>query len=80
MLLNISYKDHITNEEVPRMIQAATGEYDELLTLVKRRKLRLFSHVSRCSGLTKTILQDTLKGNRRGRQRKGSDDNIKRWT
>ena len=31
-LLNISYKDHITNEEVRvRKIQAAIGEYDELL-------------------------------------------------
>ena len=39
-LLNISYKDHDTNEEVRRKIQAAIGEYDELLTLVKKRKLR----------------------------------------
>ena len=38
-LLNISYKDHVTNEEVHRKIQAAIGEYDELLTLVKKRKL-----------------------------------------
>ena len=28
-LLNISYKDHVTNEEVRRKIQAAIGEYDE---------------------------------------------------
>ncbi|MES9994348.1 MAG: hypothetical protein ABW098_20555, partial [Candidatus Thiodiazotropha sp.] len=39
-LLNISYRDHITNEEVRRKIQAAIGEYDELLILVKKRKLR----------------------------------------
>ena len=32
-LLNISYKDHDTNEEVRRKIRAAIGEYDELLTL-----------------------------------------------
>ena len=38
-LLNISYKDHVTNEKVRRKIQAAIGEYDELLTLVKKRKL-----------------------------------------
>ena len=31
-LLNISYKDHVTNEEVRRKIQAAIGEYDELQT------------------------------------------------
>ena len=53
-LLNISY--HVTNEEVRRKIQAAIGEYDELLTLVKNRKLRWFGHVSRSSGLAKTIL------------------------
>ena len=29
-LLNISYKDHVTNEEVRRKIQASIGEYDEL--------------------------------------------------
>ena len=43
--LNISYKDRVTNEEVHRKIQAAIGEYDELLTLVKKQKLRLFGHV-----------------------------------
>ena len=68
-LLNISYKDHVTNEEVRRKIQTAIGEYDKLLTLVKKRKLRWFGHVSRSSGLAKTILQGTVKGERkRGRQ------------
>ena len=60
-LLNISYKDHVTNEEVCRKIQTAIGEYDKLLTLVKKRKLRWFGHVSRSSGLAKTILQGTVK-------------------
>ena len=70
-LLNISYKDHVSNEENRRMIQAAIGEYDELLTLVKTRKLRWFGHVSGSYGLTKTILQSTVKGQRkRGRQKK----------
>ena len=43
------------------MSQAAIGEYDELLTLVKKRKLRWFGHVSRSSGLAKTILQGIVK-------------------
>ena len=55
-LLNISYKDHVTNEEVRKKIQAAIGEYDKLLTL---------GHVSRSSGLAKTILQGTVKGKRK---------------
>ena len=39
-LLNISYKDYVTDEEARRKIQAAIGEYDEPLALVKKRKLR----------------------------------------
>ena len=78
-LLNISYKDHVTNEEVRRKIQAAIGEYDELLTLVKKRKLRWFCHVSRSSGLAKIVLQGTVK-RKRGKQKKRWEDNIKEWT
>ena len=59
-LLNILYKDHITNEEVCRKILAAIGEYDEILTLIKKRKLIWFGHVSRSSGLGKTVLQGTV--------------------
>ena len=71
----------MTNEEVHRKIRAATGEYDEPLTLVKKRKLRWFGHVSRSSDLAKTILQGTVKGQRkRGRQKKRWEDNIKEWT
>ena len=55
-LPDISYKNYATNEEVRRKIQTAIGEYDELLTLVKRRKLRWFGHVSGSSGLAKTTL------------------------
>ena len=51
-LLIISYKD-----QVRRKIQAAIGEYVELLALVKKRKLRWFGHVSRSSGLAKVTLQ-----------------------
>ena len=80
-LLSLSYKDHVTNEAVRRKIQASIGEYDELLTLVKKRKLRWFGHVSRSSGLAKTILQGTVKEKRkRDRQKKRWEDNIKEWT
>ena len=76
-ILHISYKDHITNEEVLAKIQQAVGPYKDLLTVVKRRKLQLYGHVSHSSGLAKTILQGTVKGGRRqGRQRKRWEDNI----
>ena len=54
---------HVTNEEVRRKIHASTGEYDELLILVKKRN-------SRTPGLAKTILLGTVTLKRRGRQKK----------
>ena len=76
-ILHISYKDHVTNEEVHAKIQQATGPHEDLLTIVKRRKLQWYGHISRLSGLAKTILRGTVKGGRRqGRQRKRWKDNI----
>ena len=66
--------------EVSRKTQAAIGEHDELLTLVKKQKLGWFGHVSRSSGLAKTILQGTVKGKTKGRQKKRWEDNIKECT
>ena len=54
-LFNIMYKDHVTNKEVCRTIQVAMGEYD-IPDLVKKPKLRWLGHVSKSSGLAKTIL------------------------
>ena len=68
------------NEEVHNRIQNATGEHDDLLTMVKKRKLRWYGHISSSSGMAKTILQGTVKGaRRRGRQKKRWEDNIKEW-
>ena len=39
-ILLISYKDHATNEEVRAKIQQAIGPHEDLLTIVKRRKLQ----------------------------------------
>ena len=51
------------------------------MLIVKRRKLQWYGHVSRSSGLAKTTLQGTEKGERRqGRQRKRWEDNIREWT
>ena len=38
-MLRISYKDHVTNKEVCAKIQHAIGPQEDLLTIVKRRKL-----------------------------------------
>ena len=58
----------------------AIGPYDDLLTTVRHRKLKWYGHVTRSSGLSKTILQGTVPGGRkRGRQKKRWEDNIKEW-
>ena len=77
---NSSYKDHVTNEGVRNRIQNATGVHDDLLTMVKKRKFRWYGHISKSSGMAKTILQGTVKGARRkGREKKRWADNIKEW-
>ena len=81
LILRISYKDHVTIEEVCAKIQEANGSHEDLLTIVNRRKLQWYGHVSCSSGLAKSILQGTVKGGRRqgrrkedvGRQHQGMD-------
>ena len=80
-MLNVSYRDHVTNEEVRSRIQNAVGVHDDLLPMVKKRKLIWYGHISRFSGMVKTILQGTVKGARwRVRQTKRWEDNTKEWT
>ena len=69
------------HDEVRAKIQQAIGPHEDLLTIVKRRKLQLYGHASCSSGLAKTILQGTVKGGRRqGGQRKRWEDNKRKWT
>ena len=76
-ILCISYKDHVTNEEVRAKIQQAIRPLEDLLMIVWSW---WNGHVSHSSGLTKSILQGTVKGGRRqGRQRKRWED-IREWT
>ena len=80
-ILNISYQDRIRNEDVKERIKNAIGPYVDLLTIVRKRKLNWYGHVTRSSGLAKTILQGTVQGGRkRGRQKKKWEDNIREWT
>ena len=79
-ILRISCKDHVTNEEVCAKFQQAVGPHEDL-TIVKRRN---------CSGMVMSpvhhdwpkplFLQGTVKGGRKGRQRKRWEDNIREWT
>ena len=39
-ILGISYTDHVTDEEIHKTLAQHVGHYEDLLTTVKRRKLR----------------------------------------
>ena len=67
-LLSILYRVHITNEEVKARIGNAIRPYEDILTSVKRCKLKWYRHVTWSSGLAKTILHGTVQGGRRRRQ------------
>ena len=72
-ILLISYKVHVTNEEVRAKFQQVVRPHEYLL--------QWYGHVFRSSGLAETILQGTVKGGRRqGGQRKRWEDNIREWT
>ena len=73
----------MTNEEVRNRIQNA--ELWSTCTwwspyMVKKRKLRWYGHITRSAGMAKTILQGTVQGSRRGRQKKRWEDTINEWT
>ena len=46
-ILRISFKDHVTNEEVRAKIQQAIGPHEDPLTIVKRRELKWYGLVFR---------------------------------
>ena len=50
-------------------IQQAIGSHEDLLTIVKRYKLQWYGHVSRSSGLAKTTLQGTVKGDKKKKKK-----------
>ena len=83
-ILHISYKDHVTNEEIGANIQQTIEPLEDLLRIVKRRKLQWYSHVSRSSGLAKVIWQGTVKGGRRkadrGRGGRTTSGNGQGWS
>ena len=78
-ILHISYKDHVTSEEVRAKIEQTIGPHEDLM-IVKRCKLQWYGHVSCSSGLAKTILQGTVKGGRRQDKQRKRQEDIREWT
>ena len=80
MTLGISYTEHVTNDEVCRRIEEQIGPFVDLLTAVKRRKLRWYGHMTRLNRLPKAVQQGTVqRGRSRGEQQKQWVDNIEEW-
>ena len=48
------------NEEVRSRVRAAIGPHDDLFSIVKKRKLRWYGHVTRPRRPAKTIMQGTV--------------------
>ena len=73
--------DHVTSEEVRNTFRLVNGLYEDLITTVRKRKLRWYGHITRSTGLAKMIPQGLVQGRRRkGRQKKRLEDNISDWT
>ena len=71
----VSYKDHVTNEEVRAKIKKAIGPHENLLTTVKRRKLQWYGHVSRSSGSDQTHL---ARHSERGKKTRQTEEKVER--
>ena len=69
-ILRISYKYHVSNEEVRTKIQQAIGPHEDLTT-VKKRRLQWYGDVSHFSDLAKAIYQGTMKGGRQTEEEEG---------
>ena len=81
-LLGISYRDHITNDAVRDRIRQTIGPYDNILTPVKKRKLKWFGHIKISRACQDNFIMNTaeFEGRRRGRQKKRWENNISQLT
>ena len=68
-ILRIKYKDHVTTEEVCAEIERALRPHDDLLTIVKRRKMKWYEHASRSSGSDQNHLARHGEGGKKTRQK-----------
>ena len=62
-------------------VRHGIGPYEDLITTVRKHKLRWYGHITRSTGLAKMIPQGTVQeGRGKGRQKKRWEDNIPEWT
>ena len=74
-ILRISYKDHVTNEEVRAKIQQEIGPHEDLLTIVKRRKL---SVVWSCLPFIRSGQKHLARHSERGKKTRQTEEEVGR--
>ena len=79
-ILRISYKDHVTNEEVRAKIQQAVGPLEDLLTIVKRRTAEVWSCLPFIRSGQNHLARHSERGKKTRKTRKRWEDNIREWT
>ena len=60
-LIGIDYRQHISNVSVRKIITSEIRKHQDLLEIVKARKMKWLGHTARCGGLAKMCLQGTVK-------------------
>ena len=74
-ILCISYKDHVTNEEVCAKIQQAIRPHEELLSIVKRCKLHWYGHIF---PFIRSGQNHLARHNERGKKTKQTEEEVGR--
>ena len=78
-LLGVKWFHFVTNDVIKKLVNMT----DDIVTTIKRRKVRLFGHICRMDDnrLLKVIMSGMVDGtNRRGRPKKSWIDDVKEWT
>ena len=73
-ILHISYKDHVTNEEVRAKIQQATGPHEDLLTIVKTQTAVVWS----CFPFTRSGQNHISRHSERGKKTRQAGEEVRR--
>ena len=73
-ILRISYKDHVTNEEVHAKIQQAIGPHEDLLTAVKRKTAAVWS----CCLFIRSGQKHLARHSERGKKTKQTEEEVGR--
>ena len=58
-------------------IRHAITPYEDLITTVRKLKLRWYGHITRSTGLAKMVLQGTVQGRRLKSKQKKKQEDIK---